>query len=71
MWVAYHYPPVQGSSGVQRTLRFSQHLGALGWQPIVLSIATSAYEALAVGEGNEVPQGVEVRRHSRSTLRAS
>ena len=33
--VAYHYPPVQGSSGIQRTLKFAGYLPEFGWQPIV------------------------------------
>lgn len=35
--IAYHLPPLAGSSGIQRTLRFVQHLPSLGWQPLVLS----------------------------------
>ena len=37
LMVAYHFPPLAGSSGIQRTLRFVQHLPALGWQPLVLN----------------------------------
>src|SRR5688572_14047263 len=42
--VAYHFPPLAGSSGVQRTLRFVQHLPRFGWQPIVLTCRRRAYE---------------------------
>ena len=42
--VAFHFPPLAGSSGIQRTLRFVQHLPALGWEPIVLSAHPRAYE---------------------------
>ena len=60
--VAFHFPPLQGSSGIQRTLRFVQHLPALGWQPIVLSAHPRAYadtndELLA-----EIPAGTVVER---------
>jgi glycosyltransferase involved in cell wall biosynthesis len=55
-------PPVQGSSGVQRTLRFAQHLPKFGWQPIVLSVAPRAYEATSNSAGNELPPGVEIVR---------
>lgn len=60
--VAYHFPPIQGSSGVQRTLRFAQHLPRFGWTPIILSINVRAYEAVANIAGNEVPEGLEVHR---------
>jgi glycosyltransferase involved in cell wall biosynthesis len=60
--IAYHFPPVQGSSGVQRTLRFAQHLPKYGWRPIVLSIDTRAYESTAQVVGNEAPAGLEVHR---------
>jgi glycosyltransferase involved in cell wall biosynthesis len=62
LMIAFHYPPVQGSSGVQRTLRFSQHLSKFGWEPIVLTVTPGAYEATAEAEGNEVPSGVTVER---------
>ena len=32
LMVAYHFPPLAGSSGIQRTLRFVQHLPAYGWE---------------------------------------
>ena len=60
--IAYHYPPVQGSSGLQRTLRFSEHLLRHGWRPIVLSIDTRAYEALLPGGTAATPAGVVVIR---------
>ena len=60
--IAYHFPPVQGSSGVQRTLRFAQHLPKYGWRPIVLSIDPRAYESTAQVVGNEAPAGLAVHR---------
>ncbi|ADE15262.1 conserved hypothetical protein [Nitrosococcus halophilus Nc 4] len=44
LMIAYHFPPVSGSSGVQRTLSFSRHLPEHDWQPIVLSVHPRAYE---------------------------
>lgn len=43
--IAFHYPPMHGSSGLQRTYRFAQYLGEFGWQPTVLSIDPRAYPA--------------------------
>lgn len=60
--VAYHFPPLRGSSGVQRTLRFAQHLPKFGWRPIVLTIHPQAYDEKADSAGNELPADLEVHR---------
>ena len=44
LMIAYHFPPLAGSSGIQRTLRFVQHLPTFGWEPIVLTAHPRAYE---------------------------
>lgn len=62
LMVAYHFPPLAGSSGIQRTLRFVQHLPACGWQPLVLSAAPQAYERVSADLDAEVPPGTVVRR---------
>ena len=41
--IAYHFPPVKVSSGIQRTLRFAQYLPEFGWEPIVLVPHRRAY----------------------------
>lgn len=43
--IAFHYPPIRGSSGLQRTYRFAQYLREFGWQPAVLTIDPNAYPA--------------------------
>lgn len=62
LMIAYHFPPLAGSSGIQRTLRFVQHLPALGWQPLVLSANLRAYERTSDDLLAEVPAGTVVRR---------
>ena len=62
LMVAYHFPPLAGSSGIQRTLRFVQQLPAFGWQPLVLSAHPMAYERTATDLQQDVPAGTEVRR---------
>lgn len=62
LMVAFHFPPLAGSSGIQRTLRFVQHLPALGWEPIVLSADPRAYEAVGDDLMREIPPGIVVRR---------
>jgi hypothetical protein len=43
LMIAYHYPPMRGGSGIQRTLAFSQYLPQSDWQPLVLSVSPNAY----------------------------
>src|SRR5690242_2891946 len=60
--VAYHFPPLAGSSGIQRTLRFVQHLPRFGWQPAVLTADVRAYERTSGDLEADVPAGVPVQR---------
>jgi hypothetical protein len=60
--IAYHFPPLAGSSGIQRTLRFVQHLPSLGWQPLVLTTTPIAYERTSEDLLADVPAGTVVRR---------
>jgi len=60
--IAFHFPPVAGSSGVQRTLRFAQYLPEFGWRPIVLTVAASAHEQVDERAYALVPDGCEVIR---------
>ncbi len=55
LMVAFHFPPLSGSSGIQRTLRFVQHLPVFGWQPLVLSVHPRAYEHTSGDLSAEVP----------------
>jgi Glycosyl transferase 4-like domain len=60
--VAFHFPPFSGSSGVQRTLRFVQHLPAYGWEPIVLSVQPLAFESTSLDLLRAVSSDVVVKR---------
>lgn len=62
LMIAYHFPPLAGSSGIQRTLRFVQHLPSMGWQPLVLSADPRAYERSSDDLLADVPAGTEVCR---------
>jgi hypothetical protein len=62
LMIAFHFPPYAMSSGVQRTLRFVQHLPAHGWQPIVLSAHPRAFVATADELVKEIPPGTVVER---------
>lgn len=60
--IAYHFPPLAGSSGIQRTLRFVQQLPQQGWQPVVLSAHPRAYERTDSALLADVPESVPVVR---------
>jgi len=60
--IAYHFPPLAGSSGLQRTLRFAQYLPEFGWKPVVLSVAPSAYETVDEESLSQIPPGLTVMR---------
>lgn len=60
--IAYHYPPIQVSSGVQRTLAISKYLRDHQWQSVVLTAHPRAYELTSTDQLQDVPEGVEVCR---------
>lgn len=60
--VAFQFPPFSGSSGVQRTLRFVQHLPDHGWEAIVLSARPSAFEATSSDLLGAIPNSTIVQR---------
>ena len=62
LMVAYHFPPLAGSSGIQRTLRFVQQLPDLGWQTLILSAHPRAYERTSSDLNSSIPEGTVVRR---------
>jgi len=62
LMVAFHFPPLRGSSGIQRTLKFVQYLPALGWQPLVLSANPRAFPQQGPDQMAEIAPGTVVRR---------
>jgi glycosyltransferase involved in cell wall biosynthesis len=62
LMVAFHFPPASGSSGIQRTLRFVQHLPSLGWAPTVISAHPRAYERTSSDLMKDLPPGITVER---------
>lgn len=60
--VAYHFPPMAGSSGVQRTLRFAQYLSEFGWESMVLTVTPQAYVNTSNDLLQTLPAGSIVRR---------
>lgn len=43
LMIAFHFPPLRGSSGIQRTLGFTRHLPEFGWTPLILTAHPRAY----------------------------
>lgn len=62
LMVAFHFPPLAGSSGIQRTLRFARDLPVFGWQPIILTAHPRAYERVDPGSLCDLPEGLPVIR---------
>ena len=62
LMIAFQFPPFAGSSAIQRTLRFVQHLPKHGWEPLVLSAWPVAYESTSDDLLSAVPPGTVVER---------
>lgn len=62
LMIAYHFPPIHGSSGVQRTLRFARYLPEFGWEPIILTVHPRAYEQVSDDQMGDIPPGITVIR---------
>ncbi|MBK8376015.1 MAG: glycosyltransferase [Sphingomonadales bacterium] len=60
--IAYHFPPVRVSSGIQRTLKFCTYLREHEWEPLVLTISPKAYEVTSPDQLKEIPDDVIVER---------
>lgn len=60
--IAFHYPPLRASSGIQRTLAFSRDLRESGWEPIVLTAHPGAYWNVGDDQLRDIPEGVPVYR---------
>ena len=62
LMIAYHFPPIRVSSGIQRTLKFSRYLLDYGWKAQVLSVNSTAYIEVDNGQMDEIPDEVYVKR---------
>jgi hypothetical protein len=62
LMIAYHFPPIRGSSGLQRTLSFCRYLPAHGWRPIVLSVHARAYPEVGEDQLADIPPDIPIVR---------
>tara|TARA_R110002167_G_scaffold122547_2_gene301086 strand:- start:2189 stop:3433 length:1245 start_codon:yes stop_codon:yes gene_type:complete len=70
LYIAYHYPPILGSSGVHRTLAFTRFLAENGWDVTVLTASLKAYERWSEEQLQFIPDNVEViRAFARNTAK--
>lgn len=60
--IAYHFPPIRGSSGLLRTLSFTRYLPDHQWQPIVLAPHVRAYPTKGPDAREGIPDDVVLYR---------
>lgn len=60
--IAYHFPPIQGSTGTIRTVSFAKYLRRFGWDVQVLTIRPEAYEDVNQDNAELIPSHVSVHR---------
>lgn len=60
--VAFHYLPDNTSTGVLRTLKFTDYLRAHGWQSDVVSVPERLYRSVDPASVERIPEGVRVHR---------
>lgn len=60
--IAFHYPPIKGSSGALRPLKFGKYLPEFGWDSSVLTVSARCYQSTDAGSLRQIPAGVNVYR---------
>jgi glycosyltransferase involved in cell wall biosynthesis len=60
--IAYHFPPLQGSTGVHRTVAFAKYLQLYGWEVTILTAHPRAYPEVNLQNSESVPPHVRVER---------
>jgi len=62
LMIAYHFPPIQGSSGVHRTVQFAKHLPKFGWEPIIVTVHPRAYPSIGNDMLGGLPESLRIKR---------
>ena len=60
--IAYHYPPIAGSSGLHRMVSLSRELVNAGHQVHVLSVSLNNYQHIELSNLDALPKQVQVHR---------
>ncbi|GGO63776.1 glycosyltransferase [Bowmanella pacifica] len=70
LYIAFHFPPIQVSSGVHRTLAFSRYFSEHDWKVRVLTADVKAYQQWTEAQYKFIPDKVSVvRAFARDTAR--
>ena len=71
LYIAFHFPPILGSSGVHRTLAFTRYLADKGWNVDVLTTSIDAYDNWSEKQFCFIPPNVNViRAFARNAARS-
>lgn len=62
LMIAFHFPPLAGSSGIQRTISFARYLPRFGWEPLILTAHPRAYERVSNDQLKDLPPDMIVER---------
>ena len=62
LMVAFHFPPIAGSSGYLRTLKFAKYLPSSGVQPTILTVKPEVYAAYDKNAKPPLPETTKVER---------
>ncbi len=62
LMVAFQFPPMSGSSGLLRVVKFCRYLPEFGWTPTVVTAHPRMYEQVDERQFGLIPQGLEVIR---------
>src|SRR4051812_31102507 len=62
LMIAFHFPPLAISSGIQRTISFARHLPRFGWQPIILTAHPRVYDRVSDDQLKDIASNVIVER---------
>jgi glycosyltransferase involved in cell wall biosynthesis len=62
LMIAFQFPPMSGSSGLLRVLKFCKYLPEFGWTPTVVTADPRMYEQVNEQQLSLIPKGLEVIR---------
>jgi glycosyltransferase involved in cell wall biosynthesis len=62
LYIAFHYPPIVGSTGVHRSLAFTRYLSQKKWQVNVLTASVKAYDKWSADQYAFIPKSIRVIR---------
>ncbi len=58
--ICFHFPPVQGGSGVHRVTAWCKYLSKMGWDITVLTVTPNAHVQIQQHNLKQIPQGIKI-----------